>query len=74
MNQDSRMLLSLVATGRMTVTEAERWMAASREEHQERNETRLIFAVVFVALLVQAWPFPAGLRQIASLLIGRIWG
>jgi hypothetical protein len=74
MNRDSRMLLSLVATGRMTAAEAERWMAASREERQDRNETRWIVAVLVAILFLQAWPLLAGLRQIASLLIGRIWG
>jgi hypothetical protein len=72
MNQDSRTLLSLVATGRMTAAEAERWLAASREERKDREETRWILAALSVAVLIQVWPLLAGLRHIASLLIGRI--
>ena len=72
MNQDSRTLLSLVATGRMTAAEAERWMAASSQERQDRNETRWILVALAVTALMQMGPLLDGLRQLGSLLIGRI--
>jgi hypothetical protein len=72
MNHDSRKLLSLVATGRMTAAEAERWRAASREENLDRSETRWILAALAVTVFMQMGPLLDGLRHIASLLIGRV--
>ncbi|WP_058185630.1 hypothetical protein [Terracidiphilus gabretensis] len=56
MNQYVRTLLSLVAAGRMSSTEAERWLAASREERLARSENRWIFTALVAAVLVQFWP------------------
>jgi hypothetical protein len=56
MNQDSRTLLSLVATGRMTSAEAERWLVASREEREERNEWRWVLLALTATALTQFCP------------------
>jgi hypothetical protein len=56
MNQDTRALLSLVASGRMSSAEAERWLAASREERLAKSENRWIFAAGAMAVLAQFWP------------------
>lgn len=63
MNQDSRTLLSLVAAGRMTSVEAERWLAASREEHLASNEDHWILAALAIAALVQFWPIVTTVSQ-----------
>jgi hypothetical protein len=63
MNRDARTLLSLVAAGRMSSAEAERWLAASREERLVKSENRWIFAALAMATLAQFWP---GLTVVAS--------
>jgi type VI protein secretion system component VasF len=63
MNQDVRTLLSLVATGRMSSAEAERWLAANQEERLAKSENRWIFAALAMATLAQFWP---GLTVVAS--------
>ena len=63
MNRDARTLLSLVATGRMSSTEAERWLDASREERLARSENRWIFTALIAAALVQFWPAVTTISQ-----------
>jgi hypothetical protein len=63
MNQDSRTLLSLVAAGRMTSAEAERWLAASREERLASSENRWILAALAIAALGQFWPIVTTVSQ-----------
>jgi hypothetical protein len=56
MNQDSRTLLSLVAAGRMTSAEAERWLAASRQERLDRSEQRWVLVALALAAVTQLAP------------------
>lgn len=76
MNQDSRTLLSLVAAGRMTSAEAERWLAAITEERrnrsQDRSETRWVLAALAATVLMHARPLLPGLSHITSFLLGRV--
>ena len=68
MNRDERTLLSLVAAGRMSSAEAERWLAASREERLARRENRWILAALAVATLAQFWPVVTTVTQWAITL------
>jgi hypothetical protein len=76
MNQDSRTLLSLVAAGRITSAEAERWLAASREERNESHEDRWIVTALVLVTLVQFGPaltqFLTPLRHLLSLITGQL--
>jgi hypothetical protein len=80
MDQDACTLLSLVATGRMSSAEAERWLAASREDRLERSlessENRWILAALILAALMQFGPavtqFLPELRHLISLVTGQI--
>jgi hypothetical protein len=63
MNQDVRTLLSLVAAGRLTSAEAERWLAAGREERLVSSENRWILGTLAIAALVQFWPAVSTVSQ-----------
>lgn len=49
MANDSRALLSLVAAGRMSADQAERWLSARRADREER------WILVVLAVAVLAW-------------------
>jgi hypothetical protein len=73
MNRDERRLLSLVAKGRMSSAEAERWLAASREERLVRSENRWVFGVAVVAVIAGFWPTVATVSQWAVVHLPVLW-
>jgi hypothetical protein len=66
MANDSRELLSLVAAGRMSAEQAERWLVARRADREEI----WIFAALVVAVL--AWS-PAAQAVLQWLHVAAVW-
>ncbi len=73
MNRDARSLLKLVAAGRMTSAEAERWLAVGREERLARSENRWVFCVAVVAMLAGCWPTVTAVSQWAAVHLPMLW-